>query len=189
MDDHKLRLLTEAPPPACPVDAGLPDHWDEVERRLGTILPSDYKWLINTYGSGDFCDLLGVLNPFSASKGGNLLSQCGPILEDYREIQGFQTQGMCPFPVYPELGGLLPVAQDSNGNDLFWLALGEPDLWTLIHCNGWTHHQYPMSLVQFLANWVSGLLPESFFGVGNSPEIIRRDPVFCPAGQVRSRRR
>ncbi len=47
MNDHQLMLLTEAPPPACPVDAGSPEQWDEVEGRLGTILPSDYKWLIN----------------------------------------------------------------------------------------------------------------------------------------------
>ncbi len=146
----------------------------------------------NTYGWGDFCDLLGVLNPFSSSAGGNLLSQLGPILEDYREGPGFQTEEKCPFPAYPEPGGLLPVARDSNGDDLFWLTSGEPDSWTLIHYNwrgGWEHHQYPMPLVRFLAEWVSGLLPESFFGVGNSPKIIRRDPVFCPAGQVRPRRR
>ena len=192
MNDYKLRVLTEAPPPVYPVDSGSPDRWDEIEHRLGTPLPSDYKWLINTYGSGDFCDLLGVLNPFSSSKAMNLLSQIDPILEIYRENAEFQDQGECPFLVYPGLDGLLPVAQDSNGNDLFWLTRGEPDLWTLVHYDwraGCVHHQYPMSLVRFVSEWISGLLPESFFGVGNSPRIIRRDPAFCPAGQVRPRRR
>ena len=45
-----------------------------------------------------------------------------------------------------------------------------------------------MGLVKFLAQWTSGGMPESFFGTGKSPEIIRRDPVFCPAGQVRAPR-
>ena len=50
------------------------------------------------------------------------------------------------------------------------------------------NEHYPMGLVKFLAQWTSGGMPESFFGTGNSPEIIRRDPVFCPAGQVRAPR-
>ncbi|SIN91516.1 SMI1-KNR4 cell-wall [Singulisphaera sp. GP187] len=191
MNDYQLRLLAEAPPPACPVNAGSPEQWDEVEAQLGTVLPGDYKWLINTYGSGDFCDLLGVLNPFSSSESGNLLSQVDPILEHYREGPGFQIAVKRPFPAYPERGGLLPVARDSNGDDLFWLTRGEPDDWTLVHYNwrgGWEYQQYYIPLAQFIAEWVSGLLPESFFGGGSDPKIIRRDPTFCPAGQVRPRR-
>ncbi len=73
---------------------------------------------------------------------------------------------------------------------MFWLTAGKPDDWSLIHYSwsGWTYQRYETSLAGFLLEWIAGRLPDSFFGVGNSPGIIRRDPVFCPLGQVRVRR-
>ena len=37
--------------------------WPEVERRLGTRLPADYKLLIASYGEGSFDDFIWVLHP------------------------------------------------------------------------------------------------------------------------------
>ncbi len=184
MTCEMLRLLESAPPPSRPVYSGTPTAWNAVECMLGSSLPSDYKWLIETYGSGDFCDLLLVLSPFAPSGGLNLVSQVNPILEHYR----FGGAGRCPFVTFPDAGGLLPVAQDTNGGDLFWLTEGAPDDWHLVHFDwggGWQYARYSMGLVEFLVRWIDGHMPESFFGVGTDPRIVRRDPVFCPFGVVR----
>jgi hypothetical protein len=191
-------LLELAPPPADPVDPGSPEEWSRVEDALGIALPADYKWLIDTYGSGDFGDLLVVMNPFAPSGGMNLLCQINfevaeqmglmcsdiPILMTYQEGREELIPEQCPFPTYPEPGGLLPVAGDTNGDNLFWLTEGHPDQWSLVHYDwrgGWEYQQHRKSLVGFMVDWLSGRMPESFFGVGNS-EIVRRDPVFIPVG-------
>ena len=73
------RLLELAPPPTSPVDAGTPDRWGQIERTLGTTLPGDYKSLIDAYGSGEFCDLLWLLNPFTPGPQ-DLLGRIDPML-------------------------------------------------------------------------------------------------------------
>ncbi len=190
-------MATLAPPPAMPASPGSPDKWGGVERALGTVLPTDYKWLIDTYGVGDFGDLLVVLNPFAAPASMNLLRQAeikaagraNPMFPDpsslarYLEGRERLIPEQCPFPAYPEPGGLLPVAKDTNGNDLFWVTRGAPDSWSLVHYDrrgGWERQEYNLSIVGFLLRWLSGKMPESFFGVGNST-IVRRNPVFRSA--------
>jgi SMI1-KNR4 cell-wall len=181
MSEVRGLLLTTAPPPLRPVDPSTPEGWAGVERQLCCSLPGDYKWLINTYGSGEFCDLLVILNPFATAEGMNLLSQMSPVLTRYR-LGGLRNRA---FPCFPAEGGLFPVAQDTNGGDIFWLTHGCPDEWHLVFFNHGEYQQHTMGLATFIARWISGLMPESFFGNGNNAGIIRRDPVFCPAGQVR----
>ena len=181
------KLLSEATPPSMPVEAGFAMPWSEVESDIGTTLPADYKSIIEIYGSGDFCDLLVVLNPFSASQNMNLRAQIGPVLEIYQDYrEAFPER--CNYSTYPKPDGLLPIAQDTNGNDLFYVTNGPPINWTLVHYNwraGCLKQEYKMPLVSFLAGWISGRWPESFFGVGNASGIIRRDPIFRPLGHVR----
>src|SRR4051794_2040355 len=70
-------LLELAPSPDQPVEPGSSEQWKEVERTLGTPLPGDYKQMINAYGTGEFCDLFYLFNPFSTSAGMNLIWQAG----------------------------------------------------------------------------------------------------------------
>src|SRR4051794_7783664 len=110
MNDDMSRLIAIAPPPSAPVDAGSPIGWIEVERRLDTSLPADYKWLINTYGSGRFNDLFYVFNPFALSvvaEGSNLLKQAfnevrnySSHLELYEETRQVFPE-YCPYPSFP----------------------------------------------------------------------------------------
>jgi hypothetical protein len=181
------RLLELAPPPNSPVDAGPPDRWAEVESALGTTLPGGYKWLINAYGSGEFCDLLWLLNPFTP-KPHDLLSQIEPMLEVYREGREGWSAERCPFPVFPEPGGLLPLGDDTNGGNLFWVTDGPPDRWSLVLYDwrgGCEYERHRMPLVDFLVGWLSGQIPCCFFGVGIDSPIIKKDPVFCPSGMIR----
>lgn len=38
----------------------------------------------------------------------------------------------CPYPFYPEPGGLLPWAGTDNGDRVCWLTEGQPDGWTVV---------------------------------------------------------
>jgi hypothetical protein len=197
-------LLALAPPPAAPVDAGSPDRWPEIELALGTALPADYKRLINAYGIGDFGNLFFVFSPESGADGMNLLWQAGvpgslledeelgrgfppgSLLEGYQYYRRVHAPEFCPFPTFPEPGGLFPLGGDTNGGSAFWETKGRPEEWPLIfYESGFLgYERRPMPLVVFLVEWLSGRLPDSFFGVGNSP-IVKRDPVFCPPGVIR----
>ncbi len=42
---------------------------------------------------------------------------------------GAERQDECPYPVYPEPGGLLIWGNTWNADQLFWLTEGEPDEW------------------------------------------------------------
>jgi hypothetical protein len=182
-------LLELAPPPTSPVDAGSPDRWGEVEQALGTALPGDYKRLINTNGSGEFCDLLYLLNPFSTVKSMNLLHQVGPMLEHYRRGRDKYFPERCPFPIFPEPGGLLPLGGDTNGDNLFWVTTGPPDDWSLVFYDwrgGYDFERHPMPVAEFLVLWLSGEIPVCFFSVGIGRPIHRRDPVFCPVRIIQS---
>jgi hypothetical protein len=192
-------LIGIAPPPEWRVDAGSPEQWEEVERALGTVLPGDYKVIINTYGTGEFNDLFAMFNPFSSSEGMNLLWQAGipdclvedeelgrvyPLgsdLENY-QLSRIDYPELCPFPPYPEPGGLLPLGGDTNGGSAYWLTEGRPDDWPLIFFPHGLRpiERHPMPLLEFLALWLSGQLPECFDGAGKH-FVNRTDPVFRPA--------
>ena len=132
-------LLALAPPPEWRIDAGSPGGWNEVEQALGTALPDDHKLITNIYGSGNFNDLFYLFNPFDSSgESGNLLNQTFrrdcfglSVLDFYDEIKSISPE-LCPFPTFPEPGGLLPLGGDTNGGHAFWLMKGMPDDWPLI---------------------------------------------------------
>ena len=62
MAHNQLELLLATVPPP-PQGGGSGVDWPEVERRLGTRLPADYKLLIASYGEGSFDDFIWVLLP------------------------------------------------------------------------------------------------------------------------------
>lgn len=188
MDSTFERLLGLAPPPTAPVDAGSPERWGEIEHAVGTGLPDDYKRFINAYGSGEFCDLLWLLNPFSTGEGMNLLHRLGPISDHYRMGRDKYFPERCPYPIFPEPGGLLPLGGDTNGNNIFWITTGPPDRWSVVLYDwrgGYDSERHEMPLVEFLVGWLSGEIPGCFFGVGINSPIIKKDPVFCPSGTIR----
>ena len=75
------------PPPDEPLDPGEPDAWPAIERQLGLRLPSDYKALISTYGSGAIADFINVFNPFSENPHVRLVDAAESVAATYREIR------------------------------------------------------------------------------------------------------
>jgi hypothetical protein len=178
-------LIDLAPPPEWRIDAGSPEAWDEVERALGTALPEDYKLMINVYGSGNFNDLFYLFNPFdSHGESGHFVKQAYrrycfglSVLNFYDDIKRIDEE-LCPFPTFPEPGGLLPLGGDLNGGHAFWLTEAAPEAWPLIIYPDWTEiERHDMPLVDFLVMWLAGALPNCFGGVGKE-FLNRTDPVF-----------
>jgi hypothetical protein len=137
--------------------------------------------------------LFFLFNPFDASgESANLINQafrreCFGLseLDHYDKIKSIDPR-LCPFPTFPEPGGLLPLGVDLNGGRSFWLMEGEPDNWPLILYPDWSEiERHDMPLVDFLVLWLSGALPDCFGGVGKH-FVKRTDPIFRNGWRVRS---
>jgi hypothetical protein len=61
---YEAQLKSLMRPPLNPVlPANL--NWDAAAKLLEAPIPDDYRWLIETYGRGSFCDYLELLVPFA----------------------------------------------------------------------------------------------------------------------------
>ena len=163
-DLDRLRKL--APPPAEPVETGSPDAWPEVERAMGTPLPTDFKVFTNTYGSGKFDDFLYLFNPFTGGEDGNLLHERDAVLDAYASSRA-RFPDRYPLPAFPEPGGLLPLGRTDNGDELYWVTEGQPDTWPVAALGGrgaW-QETHRMTITGFLAALLGGDLVTSLFPV------------------------
>ncbi len=126
-----IEILEEISPlPGKPVNAT--GDWEDTEKGLSLVLPADYKLIINKYGDFNWNDFLWLFNPFTDNINLNLAKKS-------REICGYETGSRKEYPhyyplgIYPETGGLFPWAVTDNGDYLFWITSGKPELWpTLI---------------------------------------------------------
>ncbi|MGW7102393.1 SMI1/KNR4 family protein [Streptomyces sp. NPDC054838] len=155
--DDLVRLV---PPPVNPIDAS--GDWQQIEAALGLELPADFKSLIGYYGLGQFADFVTPLTPFGPR---NLLVQSAQrLLENERSFRKANPE-KCPYPYYPEPGGLLEWAGTDNGDRLCWLTDGHPDTWTVVAWNprGWYYDAHDVSAVSFLHGWLSGQVNTTVF--------------------------
>jgi hypothetical protein len=115
------------PPPASPVAAA--GDWGAVEATIGLSLPDDFKRVVEVYGTGRFFGFLWVYSPFDPSEEWSLAHQVRLAAEN---LQAYRAEGFAvPFPVHPEVGGLLNFGSTENGNLLNWITEGEPNGWRL----------------------------------------------------------
>ncbi|MFF4388036.1 SMI1/KNR4 family protein [Streptomyces sp. NPDC001552] len=144
-----LAHLTRAIPPT---DAPRAHDWARVEEELATILPSDYKRLVDLYGGGLFDDAIWVLEPDCPNKHYDLASENHVRAEAQ---QGLWTGGEPKPSELDETGSrTIAWAVTENGDCLYWLARPgqEPDQWTVAVKEGrgreWEFHA--RSCAQFL---------------------------------------
>jgi len=125
-------IIKLIPIPENPKETGDSVSWENIEEQCKTALPDDYKWFINTYGSGQIGGFVNVFNPFSANKYINLISQMKVILDIERELKENDNDHERPYPLFPDEGGLFPFAGTDNGDVFFWKTTGNPSKWTVI---------------------------------------------------------
>jgi hypothetical protein len=151
-------LMSVLSPPTKPQGPGRPEGWSEVERRLGTALPSDYKAFVEHYGSGSICDFVVVLNPFASNRNIDLIERGKRQRSALEELKA-EFPDSYPHPVYPAPGGLLPFAITDNGDVFHWKTEGAPEAWTIVvyEGRGTEFREFPGSMTDFL----TGLLSKS----------------------------
>ncbi|MFF7237992.1 SMI1/KNR4 family protein [Streptomyces collinus] len=153
-------LVALVPPPTHPIDAS--GDWNQIEDALGLELPADFKALIGSYGLGQFVDFITPLTPFGSR---NLLLQSAQLLLESERPFRQANPEECPYPYYPEAGGLLEWAGTDNGDRLCWVTGGHPDTWTVVVWNprGWYYDAHETGAVGFLHGWLSGRLNTTVF--------------------------
>ncbi|MEU9080707.1 hypothetical protein [Kitasatospora sp. NPDC048538] len=139
---------------------------------VGFDFPEDYKEFIDVFGSGEVRGDLGVLDPLPRSGGVSADDAIYGMVRRTSEDVGLQFAAMreedfdlCPFPIYPEAGGLLVWAANYNGDFCFWLTEGaDSSRWPVIvwlrgrFPNSWM--RYDMGMAEFLLLVISGDDPE-----------------------------
>jgi len=120
-------------------------------------LPDDFKDFIRIYGSGRIGRFMWVLNPFAKNPNINLLEQSREQLESLRYLRDRGETN--PYALYPESGGLLPVAVTDNGDVIHWLTRGVAVDWAIVVNDSRSpdYEQFNCNLTEFLA----GLLDQS----------------------------
>lgn len=146
-------LVAVCPPPDRP--RGQVD-WGQVENDLGTRLPSDYREIVEVYGSGTFNDFLYLFIPNAPYGAIELTKQP----DRWRRSLGvLRDAGMeVPYPIEGD-EALVSIGLTDDGDVLYLHPVGEdPDRWPLVvhprHDDEWYEH--PAGLADFLARLLSG---------------------------------
>ena len=124
-------LITLVPPPERPKEVPTDDVWRKQESQLGTALPSDFKMLVERYGTGRFGDLIWVMNPSAKSEFLRVHWWLHEARETERVMKLQSEYRPPPYGWWPESPGLIPAAGTDNGDDFYWLAEEgvHPDAW------------------------------------------------------------
>jgi hypothetical protein len=142
MHDAVQAFTRLVPPP--PPTADLPP-WSEARREIGFSFPADFRDFVDVYGVGSVDDEFYVFAPSlkpaehgrSAGFPGFLewtTRGLGRSVADMREnalVLG--NEESFPYPIYPEVGGLILFALNGNGDMCFWDSrAADPDDWTVV---------------------------------------------------------
>jgi len=173
-------LLEILPPPKNPVEVPSAEDWSATETQLSR-LPEDYKAFVGRFGTGNVSGFIWILNPASENRYLNLHSELKPILSALRELR--ESGEPCPYPLYPEPGGLLPFGKSENGDALYWLTIGEPERWPIVvnAARDAVYEKFECDMTDFLAGILSRRIRCSVFPEG----FPSGSPTFgsAPAGQ------
>lgn len=104
--------------------------WAQVEGRLGTALPTEYKQLVGIFGYGAFDGYFCPLVPDGLS-GDDGIVRRAEILTEHARTQGVRLYE--PYRLFPAPGGLLHWADTEQDATFYWLTEGpDPDSWPIV---------------------------------------------------------
>lgn len=124
-------------PPGEP--GGLDRSWAEVEREIGLHLPDDYKQFIDLYGTGTLSSAEGWLNVWNFRDASLFTPPLLDCVNGSSSVAGYyrhrvNTSGYpCPYPIYPDPGGLFWFATCVDVHYLNWLTIGPPNRWNIVY--------------------------------------------------------
>jgi SMI1-KNR4 cell-wall len=172
------RLLAILTPPPAPAETPPREGWHEVESRIGTALPGDYKAFVERYGTGSIDSFLWIFNPFSRNEHVNLIAQVQTQLDALRALRDEFGEDL-PYSLYPDDGGLLPFAATDNGDVLHWKTEGTPDEWTVVvnDSRAPEYEEFRSGLTDFLSNLLTRAEACRIFPSGFPQENVTFKPV------------
>jgi len=155
-----LSHLTEliGPPPQ-----SIPSiDWSEVETKIGSPLPPDYRAFIDRFGFGKIDDFIHVFTPYGPTQWVDLIWRSS----DHAEWHYFRGEIHPPFPA---AGGLLHFAGTDNGDAIYWKTDRDPLQWSIViyEGRGPDFEVFEMPMTAFLAEVLSGeircgIFPDDF---------------------------
>lgn len=162
-------LLAVCDPPDTPMERPTRAQWLALEAEVGRALPSDYRALLDRYGTGvlgaydddgAFFDLAWVLSPAAQLPNLAAIPNMLELTETLRQMHGRWPQ-LVPAPAYPEPGGLLFVGGTTTTHDIYWKTEGSPDAWTCAVCDRGLDHwlAWDGDLTSLLSALVTGDVP------------------------------
>nr|WP_317356409.1 SMI1/KNR4 family protein [uncultured Tyzzerella sp.] len=150
-------------------DTGNYDDWLKFEKKLGIILPNDYKDFIETYGTGSINNFIWFLTPFSEDDNINYLKRMNIMLQSYNVSKNNFPEEFI-HNTYPEKNGLLPWGYTENGDEMFWLINDNIEDWLIIayESRSSKFYSYEMSFVEFIYKLITkklvcDIFPQDFF--------------------------
>lgn len=120
-----VRVVT---PPDVPLQVDTGRSWRAIQDEIGIDLPDDLRQLATTYGSGRFCKMFMVFNPFASTYSQYIKFECD-LLNQLMDNEGDQ---YIPYNVFPYSPGLLPWGSDDNGHTMLWLTDGPAEEWPIV---------------------------------------------------------
>ncbi|ODA36605.1 SMI1/KNR4 family protein [Planctopirus hydrillae] len=132
------------------------------EKKLGLRLPKEYLDYLRRYGSGQIIDEgvleIFVYNPCSPQYDFELAQHTAILETALRE----KSQSDLKLSAFPATPGMLAIASDDNGNEVYFLTDGQPDQWPIIvRTPEGVIFTYRTTFVEFLESLILGKLDES----------------------------
>lgn len=174
-----LKKLVPPPENRSPVD-DFAAQWKAFEQAQNLKLPRDYRDLVQTYGDGLLAGFYLLYSPLAESPWLNLAEVQQRESEDLQNVRANYPR-RCPYPIYPEPGGLYPWGGDENGNTYFWLTAGAANKWPVVQYEprGTGFLQHDCGVTAFLTGVWKGEIRAL---AGGYPPIVLRCPIESCAG-------
>ncbi|MGW9028365.1 SMI1/KNR4 family protein [Streptomyces sp. NPDC055722] len=101
--------------------------WREVEQRLGSSLPSDYKAFMENFGTGTYCDLR-IVGPGAPGE----FEMFGLLGRQRIRASRSRLDEWAP-PFYPEPGGVISWGETADGWTCGWAPTSvDPNVWGIV---------------------------------------------------------
>ena len=152
------RLMALVKPPIPPADPPTEHAWaSTIEDLQLPDVPGEMRSYLSIYGTCLLADQMLVWNPSARKRMWALSEQSRELLAVWKDDLAAGLQRIPPAPLYPDPGGLVPVA--ATVETVIWLSVpswpGEM-VWPALTCSplGWREHN--MGLVDLLVAWIEG---------------------------------
>jgi hypothetical protein len=151
--------------------------WEAVENDLGVQLPTEYKYLMETFGQGEFVGQVVCSGLFIAS----YLGPCRPSERGEGFSAYFRTIDPIPYALYPDNPGLLGFGSYGDKDTIAWNTTGTPERWNIIYHDPETgfHDLHDMTFIEFVISVLEESSPLHRTGVIRTGNM-KGPHTFCP---------